>query len=185
MSSFESIPWCAALLRKPEVVTFTPMARLHGSPSQDQLFKTSLNTASTVPEYLGFYQNPFSDPDRLTLPPPSSNQAGPQFLVNRVSLLIDLRPGVNGFNRTAHGGLIASLFDEAMGCLLFQNAVLLREMLAKGATIPDDILNLGQGRLDIYRQHERQVYQAINNAASGDSHSNSYQDRRAEIVNDL
>ncbi|KAI1753250.1 HotDog domain-containing protein [Xylaria castorea] len=150
MSSFESIPWCAALLQKPGVVRFTPQARAPAGPdgrfpSQDQLFKTSLKTADTVPDYIGFYQSPFSDPTRMTLPPtPSSMEGGPQFLINTMSLLADLRPGVNGFNGTVHGGLIASLLDEAMGCLIFANAVVLREMMAKGAKIPAHVLNLAE-----------------------------------------
>ncbi|KAI0491016.1 HotDog domain-containing protein [Xylaria cf. heliscus] len=147
MSSFDSIPWCGALLQKPGVVRFTPQSRMPAGPdgrfpSPDQLFKTSLKTADTVPEYIGFYQSPFSDPIRMTLPPIESMEGGPRFLINTMSLLIDLRPGVNGANGTAHGGLIASLLDEAMGCLLFGNAMVQREMMTKGATIPPNILNL-------------------------------------------
>lgn len=111
-------------------------------PSQDQLFKTSLNTADTIPGYLGFYQSPFSHPTRFTLPPAPLTGAGPHFLISTVSLLIDLRPGVNGFNGTVHGGLIASLLDEAMGSLLVINAAVLRDMLANSATIPENVLNL-------------------------------------------
>ncbi|KAI1169037.1 HotDog domain-containing protein [Nemania serpens] len=144
---FESIAWCAALLRKPGIVTFTPIARQPAGsdgrfPSQDQLFKTSLNTANTIPGYLGFYRSPFSHPTGFTLPPAPSTGAGPHFLISIVSLLVDLRPGVNGFNGTVHGGLIASLLDEAMGCLLVINAAVLRDMLANGATIPENVLNL-------------------------------------------
>ncbi|KAH8166252.1 hypothetical protein CIB48_g1990 [Xylaria polymorpha] len=142
MSSFESIPWCAALLQKPGVITFTPPARLPAGPSQDQFFRISLKTANAVPDYVAFYQSPFSDSTRMTLPPTRSMEGGQQFLINTLSLLVDLGPGVNGFNGTAHGGLIASIFDEAMGSLLFRNAAVLREMKAKGATIPTNILDL-------------------------------------------
>ncbi|KAI3316536.1 HotDog domain-containing protein [Xylariaceae sp. AK1471] len=150
MSSFESIPWCATLLREPGVVTFTPMARLPADadgrfPSQDQLFKTTLKTTNTVPEYLGFYKSPFSDAANLTLPPTSSAGPGPQFLINTVSLLTDLRPGVSGFNGTTHGGFIASLLDEAMGCLIFNNNKLQQEMRARGAKIPDTVVDLSKG----------------------------------------
>jgi acyl-coenzyme A thioesterase PaaI-like protein len=74
-----------------------------------------------------------------------STEPAPQFLINTVSLLIDLRPGVNGFNGTTHGGLIASLLDEAMGCLLFNNNVLQQEMRARGAAIPDTVVDLSKG----------------------------------------
>ncbi|KAI0145183.1 hypothetical protein GGR57DRAFT_306144 [Xylariaceae sp. FL1272] len=122
MHTFEEIPWCAALLQQPGVVTFTPAARLPASadgryPSQDQLFKTTLKTSATVPHYIGFYQSPFEDAEKTTLLPQAS--AKPRLLVNSASLLVDLRPGINGFNATAHGGFIACLFDEIMGSLMF------------------------------------------------------------------
>lgn len=154
MSSFESVPWCAALLNQPGIVTFTPTARLPAGPdgrfpSQDQLFKTSLRTSDAVPEYLGFYRSPFSDaadstrPPSRSSPPTGAGAKGEQkknqrFLINTLSLLIDLRPGVNGFNGTVHGGFIASLIDEAMGCLLFANAEALRGRDA----IPSDVVDL-------------------------------------------
>ncbi|KAI0546618.1 HotDog domain-containing protein [Xylaria curta] len=149
MSSLESIPWCATLLQKPGVVKFTPQARQPAGPdgrfpSQDQLFKTSLKTPNTVPEYIGFYLSPFSDLTQMTLPPTPLVGGGPRLLINTMSLLVDLRPGVNGFNGTAHGGLIASLLDEAMGCLFFCNAMVLHEMMAKGAEIPEHILNMAE-----------------------------------------
>ncbi|KAI1173980.1 HotDog domain-containing protein [Nemania sp. FL0916] len=147
MSYFASIPWCATMLQQPGIVTFTPMARLPAGsdgrfPSQDQLFKTSLKTADTVPEYLGFYQSPFSDANHLSVLAVRPPRSGPQFLINTMSLLVDLRPGVNGFNGTAHGGLIASIMDEVMGCLVFKNSVVQREMQAKGMVIPGDVLDM-------------------------------------------
>ncbi|KAI0439362.1 HotDog domain-containing protein [Xylaria telfairii] len=142
MSSFESIPWCAALLQKPGVIKFIPGARVPGGPSQDQFFRISLKTDNAVPDYIAFYQSPFSDPTRMTLPPTRSVEGGQQFLINTLSLLVALGPGVNGFNGTVHGGLTASIFDEAMGSLLFSNAAVLGEMKAKGAAIPANILDL-------------------------------------------
>lgn len=145
MFIFSSIPWCAALLGEPGVVTFTPMSRLPNTPSKDQLFKTTLKTENAVPEFIGFYKSPFTDADNLTLSHIPSTGRGPQFLINSVSLLFDLRPGVNGFNGTAHGGFIASLFDEAMGCLLFVNGALQQEMRARGVALPDTILDQNLG----------------------------------------
>ncbi|KAI0199315.1 HotDog domain-containing protein [Astrocystis sublimbata] len=149
MTSFDSIPWCATLLQKPGVVRFTPPSRSSAGadgrlPPQDRLFSTSLRTADTVPNYLGFYQSPFSDPVAMTLPETRSAENGQslEFLINTLSLLMDLRPGLNGFNGTVHGGIIATVFDEAMGSLLYYNAATLREMMTKGAVIPRNILNL-------------------------------------------
>jgi hypothetical protein len=62
--------------------------------SQDQLFRTNLKTSDTVPEYLVFYQSPYSDAGKPHLKPSSPSTtgagAGPQLIVNTASLLIDL-----------------------------------------------------------------------------------------------
>ncbi|KAI1266457.1 HotDog domain-containing protein [Xylariaceae sp. FL1019] len=143
MHPFERIPWCAELLQKPGVVTFTPAARLPKSadgryPSQDQLFKTTLKTSETVPNYIGFYQSPFENLEKTSLLP--QDQSKPRLLVNSASLLIDLRPGINGFNATAHGGFIACLFDEIMGSLMFASGEEYRQAEARGITLPDNLL---------------------------------------------
>ncbi|KAI8630216.1 hypothetical protein F5Y19DRAFT_429370 [Xylariaceae sp. FL1651] len=154
MHSFESIPWCAALLQKPGVIIFTPSARLPAGPdghlpSQDQFFKTTLKTTDAVPEYIGFYQSPFSDSAKENLTSPSSPSArqGPRFFINTASLLIDLRPGVNGFNATAHGGLIASLFDEVMGNLIFMENEVQNEARDRGVPLSENIVNLRESAI--------------------------------------
>ncbi|KAI1152128.1 hypothetical protein F4825DRAFT_462086 [Nemania diffusa] len=128
MDLFESVPWCAALLLSPGITTFIPSphspAGPNGhSPSQDQLFVTTLNTANAVPRCVGFYQSPFSDAGETKLLEPVSRRIkfGQQLLISTASYFFELCPGVNGFNGTAHGGLIACLFDQAMGDLLFIN----------------------------------------------------------------
>ncbi|KAI0397066.1 HotDog domain-containing protein [Xylariaceae sp. FL0594] len=153
MSFFESIPWCAAMLQKPGVVTFTPMARMAADASgnrasRDQLFRTTLGAENAIPNYIGLYQTPFSDPARLTLLPtlashsPEDSGQPSKLLIDTVSLLIDLQPGVNGYTGTTHGGLIAALLDEAMGCLLFFNGQVQRDMRERGLSVPSSVVYL-------------------------------------------
>ncbi|RYC63506.1 hypothetical protein CHU98_g2724 [Xylaria longipes] len=148
MHSFDSVPWCATLLLSPGVVTFTPSSHLPADlnghfPSQDQLFMTTLNTANAVPRCIGFYQSPFSDAQEAKLLELVSRRmgSGQQLLISTASYFFELGPGVNGFNGTAHGGLIACLFDQAMGDLLFINGDIHRRAVAKGAPLPPGYLN--------------------------------------------
>lgn len=117
---FRSIPWCAALLKRPDTVVFTPSARVEnaddGLASKDQLFRRTLNTSDAAPHCIGFYR----DPSQEITPPPIS----PRLLINSSSLLFDIGPGVNGFHGSAHGGFMAVMMDDAMGSLIYHNHVL-------------------------------------------------------------
>ncbi|KAH8912179.1 hypothetical protein BR93DRAFT_63947 [Coniochaeta sp. PMI_546] len=143
---YNSIPWCAALLGRPHVIPFIPTSRLLDdaaghSPTQDQLFRKTLNKNDSIPYCIGFYQDPFS--------PTSSAQAsqpGPKLLVKSCSVIFDLHPGVNGYNGTAHGGLITSLIDEAMGSLIFINHQVQTQEEAKGRRLPPDVMDLNNIR---------------------------------------
>ncbi|KAI1813547.1 HotDog domain-containing protein [Poronia punctata] len=146
-SSIESIPWCAALLQKPGIVTFTPHSRMGPDTdgnyiSGDQLFRTSLNTETTVPGYIGLYQSPFSSGTTTTLLPSSGS-----FLIDTVHLLFNLQPGLNGFNGTTHGGLIAALMDEAMGSLLFMNSRVQEDMRRRGMEVPGTVVDLSETQI--------------------------------------
>ncbi|KAI1652286.1 HotDog domain-containing protein [Daldinia loculata] len=152
---FKSTPWCAALLERPGVITFTPTSRLledptGNSPTQDQLFRKTLNNADTVPHCIGFYHDPVSsnldieeNPSTSLIP---SSQLGPKLLINSASLIFDLCPGVNGYNGTAHGGFISSLIDEAMGSLIFINHQVQTREEAQGRRLPRGVLDLNNVR---------------------------------------
>ncbi|KAI0872970.1 hypothetical protein GGS24DRAFT_502246 [Hypoxylon argillaceum] len=104
---------------------------------------TTLNTANAVPRCVGFYQSPFSDAGETKLLEPVSRRIkfGQQLLISTASYFFELRPGVNGFNGTAHGGLIACLFDQAMGDLLFINGEIHRRAVTNGTHLPPCYLN--------------------------------------------
>ncbi|KAI0130688.1 HotDog domain-containing protein [Daldinia grandis] len=149
---FKSTPWCTALLERPGVITFIPTSRFPEdptgySPTQDQLFRKTFNNADTVPHCIGFYQDPNSDiePSPSTQLGPSS-QLGPRLLINSASLIFDLRPGVNGYNGTAHGGFIGSLIDEAMGSLILINHQVQTHDKAQGRRLPRGVVDLNNAR---------------------------------------
>ncbi|KAJ8069795.1 hypothetical protein OCU04_000211 [Sclerotinia nivalis] len=141
MSQFISIPWCADIVRKPGTVVFVPTSRFPAdsqgkSPTQNQLFRDTLNNTDTVPHIIGLYQNPLSfeiGPNATPIFSSASNAGNAQTLmIKSCSLMFDIRSGINGYNGTAHGGFITSVIDEAMGSLLFVNYSLQREVEARG-----------------------------------------------------
>ncbi|KAH6693941.1 HotDog domain-containing protein [Plectosphaerella plurivora] len=145
---FLSIPWCAALLTPPDVVHFTPTSRLEGdhaarSMTQDQLFRKSLNNSDTIPRCVGFYRD---TTDQIVAEAAASDKPA-RLLVESISLLFELRPGVNGFNGTAHGGLIASLIDEAMGSMFLVNNVVQAVNGMRGGSVPQGIVDLSNLRV--------------------------------------
>lgn len=137
---FAAIPWTASLLQAPGTVTCLPASRMGperapeaASASYDKLFKHTLDNESAVPHCLGFYQDPVPALSAAT----ASELPDLPFVLRSASLLFDLRPGVNGYNGTAHGGFIAAVMDEAMGSLIFQNGVVNAGAKASGALPPD------------------------------------------------
>lgn len=137
-SHFKSTPWCAKIFSAPGIIPFPPPSRRDpnqlpagSTPSQDQLFGRSLDDESAVPQFMGFYQDPFAAATDSSSDIAITHPDLP-FLTKSASLIFNLRPGVNGFNATVHGGFIAAMIDEAMGALLFQNDVINREAKAKG-----------------------------------------------------
>ncbi|KAK3938953.1 HotDog domain-containing protein [Diplogelasinospora grovesii] len=149
---FKSIPWCADLLSRPDVVPFIPTCRLEGEDAvrartQDLLFRRSLNNAESVPHCIGFYRDPASATMSTQSTTLASPLGTPTLYVNSASLLFDLRPGVNGFNGTAHGGLIASLIDEAMGSLILINHIVQGQHEKEGRSLPPGTLDLNNLRV--------------------------------------
>ncbi len=134
---FRSQPWCAALLDAPGTKCLVPSARREGdqntSPvvSYDQVFRTALRGDNAVPYMLAIYGDPDA-PDSPNAdwrhrsasqsPTPGKEEGKALSLpIASLSLLLDLRTNVRGFNGNTHGGLLATAMDEAMGQLIFTN----------------------------------------------------------------
>lgn len=94
--------WCLETLNNPSYIPLishsrTPPPHLAGRYT---LFSKTLSTKSTIPIWQGFYK-PFvseEDPDE-------------------VRILLALGPDMDGHLNTAHGGVSATMLDEAMGTM--------------------------------------------------------------------
>ncbi|KAM5371231.1 hypothetical protein ACJZ2D_008151 [Fusarium nematophilum] len=141
---FEAVPWCATILRSPDIVTFNPPCRSPPDPaglsiSKDQLFRHTLNRADAVPACLGFYSRPSEAPAE----PGASKPKASRLLLDSATLLFDLQPGVNGFQGWTHGGLLALLVDEAMGSYIYITYRLQAEEKLRGR-LPPDVMDLAE-----------------------------------------
>ncbi|OBT49871.1 hypothetical protein VE04_09498, partial [Pseudogymnoascus sp. 24MN13] len=115
LTHFLTHPWCAALLSAPNTTLLPTPSRVPKKSTEDSFFAVTLRTGDTIPFMLSF-----SSP--RILPAPSdgvaaaaASPATPAPPIEQVSTLFALEAGLNGYPVTAHGGLIAALFDEAMG----------------------------------------------------------------------
>jgi acyl-coenzyme A thioesterase PaaI-like protein len=102
---FLRIPWTRALLSAPNLITRTPDSRSPKPTNEDSLFARTLKTPSTLRSCINVYQRPEpSDP-----------------YVAEVTTLATLGNALDGHPGILHGGIVASLLDEAMGMLQFVN----------------------------------------------------------------
>lgn len=145
MEHFKTIPWCADIISAQELKEFTPTCRQPHSDapvaSRDQLFRKTLNNDDAIPNCIGLYQDPSS---------PSASDSAQDSLtlyIKSATLLFDLGPGVRGYNGSTHGGLIASLIDEAMGSLISINYLTQATLQAKGRRLPPGTLDLNNTRV--------------------------------------
>lgn len=117
---FMRIPWTAALLKKPNIICRVPQSRISKKSGEDSLFAEILKTPRTLRSCISFFQKP--DPD--------------QPKIDEVTTLLTLGDGVNGHPDVMHGGIVATILDEAMGIL-------------QGANIDrDHISAVGQGKAE-------------------------------------
>lgn len=111
---FSSHPCGLPYLTDPspyQPVPFTP--RYEKNDTSDTFFNQTLNTAGTIPHALALIRR-----DILELNPrlqeresDSAPSLEPDFV-----LLVKIDTCLNGFQGTVHGGLLASLLDESLGC---------------------------------------------------------------------
>lgn len=104
---FNRVPWCSRLLAQPNLRIHAPSSRLpKPSTTEDSLFAETLRTNRTISSALTFYPRPSpTDPH-----------------IPAISTLFALGDGLNGYPAVLHGGIVASILDEAMGILLSVDA---------------------------------------------------------------
>lgn len=98
---FLRIPWTASLVSKPNLIIRVPGSRLPKATNEDSLFATTLKTPSTVRSCISTYNRPEPDAKYIDL----------------VSTFVTLGTDLDGHPGILHGGIVASLIDEAMGIL--------------------------------------------------------------------
>jgi thioesterase superfamily protein 4 len=101
-AELEQTPWTLSTLRDPAFIPLdsysrTPPPYLAGRYS---LMSKTLKTDQTVPIWQGFYRPSTSDDDP-----------------GELRVIASLGPGMDGHLHTAHGGVAATLLDEALGTL--------------------------------------------------------------------
>ncbi|KAK1050686.1 hypothetical protein LTR74_017001 [Friedmanniomyces endolithicus] len=100
-AAFLRIPWAAALLNRPNVICRVPGSRQPKQSLEDSLFAEILKTSRTINSCIAFYTKPSDSDGNIT----------------EVSTLITIGDGMNGHPNILHGGIVASIIDEAMGIL--------------------------------------------------------------------
>lgn len=112
---FQSIPWCEELLRDKSIIHVAIPDRRPKLDQEYTLVKETLNSESTVRACITY----FRIPKRNGQLRPGENPKSP--FVEIVTLL-DLGCGINGYAKTAHGGFLATIFDEVMGTAAWQQS---------------------------------------------------------------
>ncbi|KAK4569714.1 hypothetical protein LTR86_002682 [Recurvomyces mirabilis] len=103
-AAFLCIPWAAHLIDRPNIIFRVPGSRNSKSSTEDSLFAEVLKTPRTITSCISFFTKPADDGEKI----------------EEVSTLILVGDGMNGHPSILHGGIVASILDEAMGIL--QNA---------------------------------------------------------------
>lgn len=105
LAFFQSIPWCASIINDPNYVTFPTTSRVSKENTEDALLGDILNTNNTISACLSRYKKP----------------ATPTASIEEATTLLSLEPGLNGYRHICHGGIVATILDEAMGILISLN----------------------------------------------------------------
>ncbi|KAI0007318.1 HotDog domain-containing protein [Xylariaceae sp. FL0662B] len=99
---FEAISWCARHLHGSRIVTKWPPSRIPKPNSEDTLYAETLKSQSTISAILMVYDEPTS----------------PTACVDSAKMFLTLGSALNGHPGVCHGGIIATILDEAVGLLV-------------------------------------------------------------------
>ena len=102
VAHFESIPWCAALMKDKSIIGSMVPTRTPVASTESSLVNTTLNSGSTIracATWLRLVKKPEIDKKKPIL---------------EIFALVDLGEGMNGYAKTLQGGLAGVLLDEVM-----------------------------------------------------------------------
>lgn len=111
---FASIPFARSYMGRSSSYQPVPfVTRYDKGDSSDKFFSKSINSSDTIPRVLALMRK--ADPTQLSptengSTAPSCDSDEPHFVV-----FCRLESGINGYIDTAHGGVLAALFDETLG----------------------------------------------------------------------
>lgn len=102
IAHFKSIPWCAKHLSSSSDLIIAPVFSRQPKPHYDDaLFSVTLKTRDTIPGFICFYPGP---EDRKAYLP-------------RLQAFVSLGNMIAGYGGVSHGGILATIFDEALSLL--------------------------------------------------------------------
>jgi acyl-coenzyme A thioesterase PaaI-like protein len=120
-SPFLRLPWLASQLQQPNTTIRVSPSREPKSSTEDSLFAEILKTDRTIQSCLSFYVAPNATaPLGQNAEGLEGQQNEQDTSIKEVTTLISMGSGMNGHPRILHGGITATLIDEAMG--IFQAA---------------------------------------------------------------
>lgn len=119
LDHFRTNPWTASLLSSKAYYPVQTWSRLRKpSTGEDGYFAETLATPSTIPHCLTLRQRDVPVPPTnppLWPPVTATPNSAPHILPPDVIMLVSFgTPGICGHPATAHGGVVATLIDEAM-----------------------------------------------------------------------
>ncbi|TLD14971.1 hypothetical protein PspLS_10813 [Pyricularia sp. CBS 133598] len=95
---FLSEPWCMQLIRDPTYTAEIPMSRT-GEPTVDhEFFARTIKTPDCIPGFIGL----------------NKNTAKPDDVVEERISLFAIDHGIDGYRGVVHGGMVATMIDEAV-----------------------------------------------------------------------
>lgn len=105
MADLSQVPWCAELLKDQDLTAYIPPSRRLQPDGADRLYASTLNTKTTISEYVAIYA------------PPRDTDAP----ITELKAILTLGSDLNGFPGVCHGGIVATILDEVMGELITVN----------------------------------------------------------------
>lgn len=172
LNHFNTIPWAKSILQQSlnlqdgsnensEYVALNMPARVYKDyTDEDGYFAGTLGTKETIPFLVTLCRRNLDEVSASlpTKPPPNDPKAKGVFTPSRppdtITLVSMSAPGLSGHPKTAHGGVIATLFDEAMSHLIEAHVSALDP--ARSSTDPRERDAIYTAQLDV--RYRKPVY---------------------------
>lgn len=132
--SFSHLPWVVELLKDPTWITFSTQSRNPAYQQRRTFFNHGLANDDMVSACLMQHRAPADHPISPSQLP--TNPFTPRTLVKETRHFILLGPLAQGHPGISHGGLVATLMDEAQGSVVFAGLEYLKEHYPTPEALP-------------------------------------------------